>query len=71
MRCFLRLRVQLIVDILVKGPLDGSYTPLNVVLFVFGIVSSATLYIRTRYVPQLDSAQLASHAIMEEDEEGL
>ena len=60
-------------DILVKGPLNGSYTALNVVLFVMGFIASLALYGRTKFTPKVElplSAQVNEHSILEEDEEG-
>jgi len=60
-------------DILVKGPLNGSYTALNIVLFIMGFIASMTLYGRTKYTPKIGlptSAQVNEHSILEEDEDG-
>lgn len=61
-------------DILVKGPLNGSYTPLNLVLLLVGVLSSLVLYLRVRNPPriQLDTAParlVNGDTIAEEDEE--
>ena len=56
-------------DILTKGPLHGSFTPVNSVLLVFGLIASSTLYLRMRATPRIE---LPVHddddAILEEDE---
>ncbi|GFZ42804.1 hypothetical protein JCM24511_00522 [Saitozyma sp. JCM 24511] len=60
-------------DLLTKGPLHGSFTPVNTVLLVMGVVSSATLALRVWSYTRGGKVRLEEtegrEAIAEEDEE--
>jgi len=60
-------------DILTKGPLNGSYTPVNVVLMVLGVVASSTLALKVWSYTRKGQVRLEEDAddgvILEEEEE--
>jgi hypothetical protein len=54
---------------LTKGPLNGDFTPVNIVLLIFGLIASSCLYLRTRATPRIElPAHANDNAILEEDE---
>jgi hypothetical protein len=61
------------IDLLTKGPLHGSFTPVNTVLLVMGVISSATLAFRVWSYTRGGKVRLEEaegrEAIVEEDEE--
>jgi hypothetical protein len=60
-------------DILTKGPLGGSYTPVNVALLVSGVVATLTLGLRVWSYTRQGKIQLSGTrsdgVIYEEDED--
>jgi hypothetical protein len=60
-------------DILTKGPLGGSYTPVNVTLMILGVIATSTLGIKVWSYTRKGQIQLLNTrddgVILEEDED--